>query len=83
MDDNGVTPMEKFSGIIMYINPQYQNVWVFPVYVLYSRLQNANIYGLPKYYMCLHAIIYLGCSPFHTILASLFFNPVTGHILPQ
>ena len=48
VDDNGVTPIDKFSDITAYINLEHHHTWIFPVYILDSRLQDKNIPGLPK-----------------------------------
>ena len=46
-DDNGVTPMETFSGNKTDITLKNGHTWGFAVYVLYAILQG-NIYAFPK-----------------------------------
>ena len=48
VDGDRVTPLEKFSGTTVDINPKNHHEWVCPVYVLGAILQG-NIYGLPKW----------------------------------
>ena len=47
-DYDGITPMEKFSGIKIDITLKNHHAWVCPVYVLDARLQG-NIAGLNKW----------------------------------
>ena len=46
-DDNGVTPMETFSGNKTDITLKNHHTWGCAVYVLYAILQG-NIYAFPK-----------------------------------
>ena len=38
LDDDGITPMEKFLSTTTYIAPKNNNTWGIPVYVLYAIL---------------------------------------------
>ena len=48
VDDNWVTSMDKFVGDTMGMYVKYQHISLCPVYVLDTRLKNANTSGLPK-----------------------------------
>ena len=48
VNDDGVTPIEKFVGITTHTTLKHHHTWSCPVYVLDERLQ-VNIYGLPKW----------------------------------
>ena len=75
--------MKSFSWITMYITIKHKHTWGCPVYVLDDMLKKSNIPGLSKWYPLLHTIIYLVHLPFHSRLATLFFNQPTGHISRQ
>ena len=45
--DDGVNPMERFTGETTYITLKNHHIWGCPVYVLDARLQ-INIAGLPN-----------------------------------
>ena len=82
MDDDGITPMEKFLGTKTDINLKNHHTWVCTFYVLDARLQ-VNIAGLPKLENCPRKSIYHGNSPFNAGSVSLVLNPETGHVSPQ
>ena len=46
VDDDGINPMEKFSGTTTEITFKNNHPWGCPVYVLESELQ-VSIVGLP------------------------------------
>ena len=48
VDDDGITPMEKFAGTTTYINLKNYHTWGCPVYLLGARLQG-SISGLLKW----------------------------------
>ena len=82
MDDDGVNPMEKFSGTTTDMYLKNRHTWGCPVYVL-DAIFKGNISGLPKWEPHSHAGIYLGHSPFHAVSVALVLNPETGHVSPQ
>ena len=48
VDDDGVTPMQKFAGTETYITLKNHHTWGCPVYVLDAG-QKGKIYGFPKW----------------------------------
>ena len=82
MDDDGITPMDKFVGTTTDITLKNHHTWVCPDYFLDARLQG-NIVGLPYWEPCSHAGIYFGHSQFHAVSVDLVLNPVTGNVSPQ
>ena len=74
LDDDEITPMEKFSGTTTDISLKNYHKWVYPVYILDTRLQG-NIAGLPRWGPRSRSVIYLGRSPFHAVSVSLALNP--------
>ena len=48
VDDDGITPIDKFAGTATKITFKNHHTWSCPVYVLDTRFQG-NIYGLPKW----------------------------------
>ena len=74
--DDGITPMDNFSGTKTDINLKYHHTWDCPVYVLDKRLQG-KIYEIPKWETRSRADIYLGNSPFNEGSAALVIKPKT------
>ena len=48
LDDDCISPMEKFEGTTIDITIKNHHTWGCPVYILDARLQG-NIAGLPKW----------------------------------
>ena len=82
VDDNEITPMEKFSGTTTDIYLKNSHTWGFPVCFLDAILK-VNIYGISNWEPRSRAVVYLGHSPFHAGLVSLILNPETGYVSPQ
>ena len=64
MDDDGITPMEKFLGTKTDINLKNHHTWVCTFYVLDARLKG-NIAGLPRWEPQSRAGIYIGNETYH------------------
>ena len=59
MEDDGITPMEKFAGTTTDITLKNCDTWGCPVYVLGVIFQG-SISGIPKWETLSHVGIYLG-----------------------
>ena len=81
LDENGSSPIEKFSGIKDNIDPTDFHTWGCPVYILNEANQGAI--GTPKWEPRSHLGIYLGHSPQHAGSVALVLNLRTGHVSPQ
>ena len=82
MNDDEITPMEKFSGTTTDIYPKNHHTWGCPVYILDAIFQG-NLAGISKWEPRSHAGIYLVHSTFHSGSVALFLNPENGHVSPQ
>ena len=82
LDDDEITPMEKFSGTTTDIKSQNHHTWGCTVYVLDTILQ-VNISEIPTWEPHSCAGIYLGHPPFHAGQVDLVLNPSTVHVSPQ
>ena len=82
VDDDGITPMEKFAVTTTDNTLKNHHTWGCPVYVLDTRLQG-NLSGLTKWEPRSRAGIYLVHSPFHARSVYLVLNPATGYVSPQ
>ena len=82
LHDDGITPIENFTGTTTDITLKYHHAWGYPVHLLGAILQG-KIAGLPKWEPLSHAVIYLGHSIFHGVSVSLVINPATCHVSPQ
>ena len=79
VDDDRITPMEKFVGTTTYISLKNNHSWGCIVHVLDARSQG-NISGIPKWEPHSRAGIYLRGSPFHAVSVALVINPETGNV---
>ena len=64
LDDDGITPMEKFPGTTPDITLKNHHTWGFPLYVVDEILQGKKSI-LPKWEPQSCAGFYIGKSPFH------------------
>ena len=81
LDNNELSPIQKFYNTIENMNLHDLHPWGCPCYVLYKDLQNGNI--LSKWEPRLRLGIYIGHSPCHAGLTALVLNPTTLHISPH
>ena len=82
LDENGLSPEEKLSGIKMKHSLKHEHPLFCPVYVLDRRLQGGHG-GLPKWNPRSSAGVYLGHSPDHSSDVALVLNLTTGLVSPQ
>ncbi len=82
LDDNGRSPMQKFTGLD--IIPDLKDFHPFgcPVFVLDSRLQS-EMSAIPKWEPRSRVGVYLGHSPCHAGSVALVLNPRTLRVSPQ
>ena len=73
---DGISPLEKFSGIP--VSPKIRNFHAFdcPVYVLNNALQGGK--SIPKLKILSRVVVYLGPSPQHSRYVALVLNLETG-----
>ena len=81
LDNNGLSPAQKFCMTTENINLHDLHTWGCLCYVLDKYLQNSNM--LTKWEPRSRLGIYLGHSPCHTGSVALVLNPTTLHISPQ
>ena len=81
LDDQGLSPIEKFSGTPDDIDPTTFHTWGCPVFILEAA--NQGTIGTPKWEPRAHTGIYLGHSPCHAGTVALVLNLRTGHVSPQ
>ena len=82
MDDDGITPKDKFSGTTTDITLKNHHIWGCRVCVLDTIFQG-GISGLPKWEPCPIAGFYPVHSPFNSGSVDMVLNPTTGHVSPQ
>ena len=82
LDQDGKSPLEKFSGIDDEITPTDFHTWGCPVYILEAANQSGGI-GTPKWEPRSHTGIYLGHSPCHAGSVALVLNISSGLVSPQ
>ena len=82
VDDDVITPMEKFAGTTTEIYIKNHHIWGLPVYVL-DGIFKVNISVIPYWDACSHAGIYLVHSSFHSGSVALGQNPATSQVSPQ
>jgi hypothetical protein len=80
-EDDGLSPMEKFTQVSVSPRIKHSHTFGSPVYVLDSRLQSGR--SLPKWRTKARVGIYLGASPRHSPKVALVLNLATGHVSPQ
>ena len=82
MDDDGITPMEKFTGTATYIYLKNHHPQGCTVYVLDSIFQG-NMSGILKWKPQSRAWIYHGHSTLNVLSVDLVLNPATGYVSPK
>ena len=82
VDDDGITPMEKFSSTTTDISLKNHHTQVCPVYVL-DKIFQGNKAGITKWESLSIVGIYIRDSPFHSGSVALVLNPELGHVSPQ
>ena len=82
VDEAGVTPESKFTGVPEDPVVKHHHTWGCPVYILDGRLQSGPK-AIPKWEPRSRIGIYLGHSPVHAGSVALVLNPATGHVSPQ
>lgn len=79
--NQGLTPLEAFTGIRLRNNMKNKHPFGFPECV--SRKEVQSEFKPGKWTDRSRQGIYLGNSPCHAINVSLVLNPYTGYIIPQ
>ena len=82
LDENGLSPEEKVSGVKMKQTLKNEHPLFCPVYVLNSKLQG-GVGGIPKWEPRSRAGVYLGHSSEHASDVALVLNLTTGLVSPQ
>ena len=82
LDEDGKSPLGKFSNIQSEIECDDFHTWGCPIFVLDARNQS-GLTGTPKWELHSRVGVYLGHSPAHAGNVSLFLNLQTGHVSPQ
>ena len=82
LDENGLSPEEKMSGVKVKQLLKNEHPLFCPVFVLDRRLQGGKA-GLPKWNPRSSAGVYLGHSPEHSSDVALVLNLTTGLVSPQ
>ena len=82
LDQDGKSPLEKFSQTTEEIVVSDFHTWGCPVFILDAANQSGSI-GTAKWDPKSHAGIYLGRSPCHAGSVALVLNLKTGLISPQ
>jgi len=81
VDEEGYSPIQKFSGQVEQIPLPDIHTWGCPCYVLDSNLQNKSM--LAKWEPRSRLGVYLGHSPCHAGSVALVLDPKTLHVSPQ
>ena len=82
LDENGKSPLEKFSSTTDEITCNDFHTWGCPVFVL-DEANQSGLTGSPKWDPRARAGVYLGHSPSHAGNVSMVLNLKTGHVSPQ
>ena len=82
LDQNGDSPLEKFTGTRDDCLPTEYHTWGCPTFILDAPNQSSTI-GTPKWNPKSHTGIYLGHSPCHAGSVALVLNLKTGLVSPQ
>ena len=82
LNEEGLSPLERFSGISEDHLPTEFHTFGCPVFILNAANQSGNI-GTPKWEPRSHTGIYLGHSPCHAGSVALVLNLRTGLVSPQ
>ena len=81
MGEDGLVPLQRYSGDRTALDITIMHTWGCPVYVLDARLQGNGM--IPKWDPWAQVGVYLGHSPSHAGNVALVLNLQTGHISPQ
>ena len=81
LDNNGLSPIQKFCKADINISLKDIHTWGCPCYVLDSKLQTGSM--LAKWEPRSRLGVYLGHSPCHAGSVALVLNPRTLHVSPQ
>ena len=81
LDENGLSPSQKFCGTEHRMELKDIHTWGCPCYVLDSKLQTNTM--MSKWEPRSRLGIYLGHSPCHAGSVALVLNPRTLHVSPQ
>ena len=82
LDDDGLSPDEKMSGLKVQQELKNEHTLFCPVYVLNGKLQS-GLGAIPKWNPRSNAGIFLGHSPDHASNVALVLNLTTGLVSPQ
>jgi hypothetical protein len=82
LDEDGLSPLNKFSGVHVRADLRDFHPFGCPVFVLDSGLQSVGA-SIPKWDPRARAGIYLGHSPCHAGSVALVLNPKTLRVSPQ
>ena len=82
LDENGKSPLEKFSRTEAEIHCEDFHTWGCPIFVLEAQNQS-GFTGTPIWEPCSHIGVYLGHSSAHAGNVALVLNLQTGHVSPQ
>jgi hypothetical protein len=82
LDEQGLSPEEKISGIQAQQDIRHEHPLFCPVFTLASGLQG-GLGGIPKWNPRSNAGVYLGHSPDHASNVALVLNLTTGLVSPQ
>lgn len=82
LDDDGLSPEEKASGVKAHSDYKNEHTLFCPVFTLHKRLQG-GIGGIPKWNPRSNAGVYLGHSPEHAGNVALVLSLSTGLVSPQ
>lgn len=82
LDDNGLSPEEKLSGVQTSLHIRNEHPLFCPIYCLDKKLQG-GLGGIPKWNPRSNAGVYLGHSPDHSSNVALVLSLTTGLISPQ
>ena len=81
-DDNGLAPINKFSGTTVAPDLRQYHPFGCPIFVLDSKLQSTGG-SVPKWNPRARVGVYLGHSPCHAGSVALVLNPKTLIVSPQ
>ena len=81
MGEDGLVPLQRYSGDRRALDITIMHTWGCPVYVLDARLQGNGM--IPKWDPRARVGVYLGHSPSHAGNVALVLNLQTGHMSPQ
>ena len=82
LNEEGKSPLERFTGIQDDISPEDFHTFGCPVFVLDAANQSGGI-GTPKWEPRSHTGIYVGHSPCHAGTVALVLNLASGLVSPQ